>query len=216
MILRGALGLHLVSSLLYPCRRSWFPFLGSSHSWFLFSSYLLCLSRRSCAQFFCCQFSFLGGWGWGFWGFFALFAEQSGSFIQHCKVSSAEHSRKRTFHPPTSAQPLALSPPRGPKSLSQEKPSTAGAQEEGKTRTPPRPSEHILVSRIPEIPSLMFWASPRSCTHHMQWDNKSSSSVLVPLKFTRQTRDVISRVMSLYRAGRILLGLFKFSTNEIK
>lgn len=63
--------------------------------------------------------------GLGFFCFVCL----SGSFLQHCKVPSADHSRKRTFCPPTSAQPLALSPPRGPKSLSQEKPSTAGAQE---------------------------------------------------------------------------------------
>lgn len=53
---------------------------------------------------------------------------------------------------------------------------------------------------------------PRSCTHHMQWDNKSSSpsSVLVPLKFTWQTRDVISRMMSLHGAGRVLLVYLSF------
>lgn len=49
-----------------------------------------------------------------------------------------------------------LSPPRGSKSLSQEKHSTAGAQEQDNQTAPPRPSEHILVSKIPQIPSLMF------------------------------------------------------------
>lgn len=111
MILRGALGLHLVSSLLYPCRRSWFPFLGSSHSWFLFSSYLLCLSRRSCAQFFCCQFSFLGGWGGGFGGFLLCLLNNQAHLYSTARYLQLSTAEKGPFIlPPLPSHLLSLLP----------------------------------------------------------------------------------------------------------
>lgn len=207
MILRKALGLHLVSNLLYPCRRSWFSFPGQfSQLVFILKSFTESFQEKLCTVLLL-SILFSGVLGWGFWFFFLCLVNNQTHFYSTARYLQLTTAEKQPFIlPPLSA--------------------TCSLSSQRTQITEPRETQHSWCPgvRQPESSFLTFrahpgeqnsWDSnvlsiPRSCTQHMQWDNKSSSSVLVPLKFTWQTRDVISRVMSFHKAGRILLAYLSF------
>lgn len=151
---------------------------------------------------------FSGGLGWGFLGFLLnnqghfystarnlqLTTAEKGPFILHlCSATCSLSSQGTQITEPRETQHSWCPGVRQPKSSSP----TLRAH-------PGTPNSWDSKFNVLSI--------PKSCTHHMQWDNKSSSpsSVPVSLKFTWQTRHVISRMMNLHGAGRILLVYLSF------